>query len=351
MSSKTLIAALCAGAALSATAFAATTFAATPMAKPDGDMQKVLDAQASLKPKPIETLTPAQARMQPSPADGAKLVIKQKGMDPNDPMGVTTKDIQVQGGDGMIPARVYIADDADKTKPLPIVVYYHGGGFVIATNDTYDASPRAIAKATKAIVIAVEYRKAPENKFPAAYDDAFAAYKWALDHGKELGGSSTVAVMGESAGGALALATSIKARDEKLPLPAREVLVYPIGGTNMATPSYTENANAKPLNKPMMMWFTKYTIKGPGDKTDPRLDAIGKADLRGLPPTTIVLAQIDPLRSDGEMLGDKLKKAGVDVHTKTYDGVTHEFFGMGAVVGKAKDAEGFVSDDLKSSLY
>ncbi len=335
---------------LTGVALAAATYAATP-AKPDGDMQKVLDAQASLKPKPIETLTPAQARLQPSPADGARLVIKQQGKDPNDTMGVATQDIQVQGGAGMIPARVYISTDADHSKPLPIVVYYHGGGFVIATNDTYDASPRAIAKATKAIVISVEYRKAPENKFPAAYDDAFAAYKWALEHGKDLGGSQTVAVMGESAGGALALATAIKARDEHLPLPAREVLVYPIGGTNMATPSYTENATAKPLNKAMMMWFTKYTIKGPADKADPRLDAIGKADLHGLPPTTIVLAQIDPLRSDGEMLGDKLKKAGVDVHTKTYDGVTHEFFGMGAVVVKAKDAEGFVSDDLKASLF
>lgn len=328
---------------------AAAGYAAQPMAKPNADMQAVLDAQASLHPKPIENLSPEEARKQPSPADGVKIVMQKKGMNPSDPMGVDTKDIMVDGGAGQIPARLYWPHGADMSKPLPVVLYFHGGGFVIATIDTYDSSPRAIAKAANAIVISVEYRKAPEHKFPAAFDDAFASYKWTLANAKSFNGDpSKVAVMGESAGGALALATSIKARDSHLPLPVREVLVYPVAGVNMNTPSYIENANAKPLNKAMMGWFVKYLIKTPADKQDPRLS--GKAVLTGLEPTTIILDQIDPLRSEGEGLRDHLKAAKVDVSAKTYEGVTHEFFGMGAVVPAAKDAEGMVANDLKSSF-
>ncbi len=323
--------------------------AAQPMAKPNADMQAVLDAQASLHPKPIESLTPDEARKQPAPSDGVKIVMQKKGMNPNDPMGVATKDIMVDGGEGQIPARVYWPQGADMSKPLPVVLYFHGGGFVIATIDTYDASPRAIAKSANAVVISVEYRKAPEHKFPAAFDDAFAAYKWTLANaGSVHGDPHKVAVMGESAGGALALATSIKARDSHMPLPVREVLVYPVAGVDMNTPSYIENAKAKPLNKAMMGWFVKYLINSPADKMDPRLS--GKVALNGLEPTTVILDQIDPLRSEGEGLRDHLKAAGVEVSAKTYEGVTHEFFGMGAVVPAAKDAEDMVANDLKGSF-
>ncbi len=128
----------------------------------------------------------------------------------------------------------------------------------------------------------------------------------------------------------------------------REVLVYPVAGVDMTTPSYMENAHAKPLNKAMMAWFVKYLIRSPADKQDPRLS--GKVVLTGLEPTTVILDQIDPLRSEGEGLRDHLKSAGVDVSAKTYEGVTHEFFGMGAVVPAAKDAEGMVADDLKASF-
>ena len=213
----THLAAILATTCLSASAFASD--AAQPMARPNADMQVVLDAQASLHPKPIESLTPAEARKQPAPSDGVKIVMQKKGMNPADPMGVETKDIMVDGGDGQIPARLYWPKGADMSTPLPVVLYFHGGGFVIATIDTYDASPRAIAKAANAIVISVEYRKAPEHKFPAAFDDAFAAYKWTLANARTFhGDSSKIAIMGESAGGALALATSIKARDGHMPL-------------------------------------------------------------------------------------------------------------------------------------
>ena len=321
------------------------------MAKPNSEMQAVLDAQASLHPKPIETLSAEEARLQPSPADGAKLVMQQKGLDPNDPMGVKTTDVTYTASSGNLAARLYWPKDIGSDEKLPVVLYFHGGGFVIADLNTYDPTPRAMAKMAHALVISIEYSHAPEYKFPAAQNDAFEAYKWALANARKYGGDSKrIAVMGESAGGALALATSVAARDAGIQAPVRQVLVYPVAGVDMNTPSYKENANAKPLNKAMMSWFVEKFIRTEADKQDPRLDAIGKADLHHLPPTTIVLAQIDPLRSDGEMLGDKLRESGVDVDNRTFDGVTHEFFGMGAVVAEAKEAETYAAEALKSSF-
>ena len=322
-----------------------------PIEHADKDMKAVLDALASLKPKPIDTLSPDEARKQPSPADGAKLVMKNTGKDPLDSMGVTTRDITYSGAEGDLPARIYKPEGVSANDKLPVVVYYHGGGWVIADLDTYDASPRAIAKGANAIVVSVHYRQAPEHKFPAAHEDAVAAYKWVLKNAESFGGDAKrVAVMGESAGGNLAINVAIAAREQKLQMPAHQVLVYPVAGTDMTTASYKENAYAKPLNKAMMEWFVKHVIRTDKDKQDPRLDLIGYADLHGLPPATVITDQIDPLRSEGQTLADKLKQAGVEVNAKNYDGVTHEFFGMGAVVAKAKDAEALVSKDLKTAF-
>lgn len=327
----------------------------TNVMKADSDMMAVVNAHATLNPKPIETLSAVEARKQPSAADAVKTVLTQKGKPTFDAMGVTTQDTMVAGGAGQIPARIYFPEDAAKKKQdgkmLPVVVYYHGGGFVIATNDTYDSSARAIAKMADAIVVAVEYRKAPEAKFPAQQDDAFAAYKWVLANAGSFGGDmKNVALLGESAGGNLAINTSIAARDAGIQLPKSQVLVYPMAGTDFNTPSYKDSANAKPLNKAMMEWFYKNAVKTPADMQDPRLAIYEKANLKGLEPTTIITAEIDPLRSDGQMLAEKLKKADVKVDSKTYEGVTHEFFGMGAVVGDAKDAEKLAADNLDDSF-
>jgi acetyl esterase/lipase len=140
------------------------------------------------------------------------------------------------------------------------------------------------------------------------------------------------------------------ARDNNVQMPVYEALIYPVAGTDMTTESYQQNADAKPLNKPMMGWFVKYLINDDEDLQDPRLNIVGKADLQGLPPTTVITDEIDPLRSEGEDLAAKLKEAGVKVDAKTYSGVTHEFFGMGLVVSKAKDAESRVNSDLKSAF-
>ena len=319
-----------------------------PMAKPDSDMQAVLDQLAALHGKPIETLSAVEARKQPTPTDAVKALLVKMGKPTTPPPGVTTVDRMVAGAAGQIKARVYTPSAG--TKPFPVIVYYHGGGFVIATIDTYDGGARALSMMAKAIVISVEYRKAPENKFPAAHDDAFAAYKWAMMHAKEIGGDSTrMALAGESAGGNLAVATAMAVRDAKLPMPKYILAVYPVAQPDTETASYKENAAAKPLNRPMMEWFFKQYGRTPADGKDPRIDLAG-ADLKGLPPVMIINAQIDPLRTDGEMLERKLKAAGVTVERKVYPGVTHEFFGMGAVVAKAKDAETMGASALADAL-
>ena len=222
---------------------------------------------------------------------------------------------------------------------------------MIAPIDTYDASARAMAEQVGAVLVALEYRKGPEHKFPAAHDDAFAAYQWVLKNAASIKGDpARVALVGESAGGNLACNVAIMARDRKLTMPKAQVLVYPVAGADMNTPSYQKNAAAKPLDKPMMAWFAKNYFRTPADGQDPRISLYAKANLKGLPPTTIITAELDPLMSDGQRLADKLKAAGVSVKMQNYDGVTHEFFGMGAVLPEARQAQGLAADQLKSAL-
>ncbi len=317
--------------------------------QPTADMAAVLAAQADLGAKPVEDLTPAQARMNPSIADAVLRVEQQRGMSAA-PMPARVEDIQVQGAAGLLPARVYRPAMA-MPGPLPIIVYFHGGGWVISTIDTYDSSARALANGGGAVVVSVEYRKGPEDRFPAAHDDAIAAYRFVLQHAAPLGGDERhVAVAGESAGGNLAFNVALAARDQKLPMPVHQLLVYPVASTDLTAPSVQENAQAKPLSRAALEWFIKYYGRGPQDVADTLLNLLGVSDLQGLPPTTIILAQIDPLRSGGETLGDRLRTGGVPEETRLYPGVTHEFFGTGAVVPEGKAAVEFASERLKQSF-
>jgi len=322
------------------------------MDRADGDMKRVLQALQDLGGKPIETLTPTEARQQPTPADAVMKVLRDKGKDPQkliDKMEVTTQNVSYPTAMGMQPARVYAPEDRDDG-PLPVIVYYHGGGFVIADLSTYDATPRAMAKLVNAVVVSVEYRHAPENKFPAAHDDAVAAYKWVLTNAATWGGDPTrIAVMGESAGGSLAANVAIAARDQELRLPLHMALIYPVAGNDTNTRSYQDNINAKPLNKAMMEWFFNQTVSSEEDKKDPRLNLLA-ANLMHLPEATIITADIDPLRSDGKNLYDALISAGVNSEYKNYEGVTHEFFGMAFVVSDAKAAQKFVAGQLKDAF-
>lgn len=315
---------------------------------PAADMQAVLAAHAALMPKPIEALTPVQARIQPSAADATMKRMRQLGMSTAPDPAVTTRDL-AYGSDPMQFARIYRPAAAPRG-PLPVIVYYHGGGWVIADVNTYDAAPRLIAQLLNAIVVSVEYRKAPEAKFPAQHDDAAAAYRWTLDNAASWGGDpGRMALAGESAGGNLAVATAIHARDNRLPEPRAILSVYPIADSRATLPSRRDSANAKPLNAAMLDWFGYYYSSTPDDKRDPRLDLVN-ANLRGLPPVTIVNAQIDPLRSDGENLASALKAAGNRVDQRTFRGVTHEFFGMGKVARGAHDAEMWAFDRLRPTL-
>lgn len=319
-----------------------------PMAQPDAQMKAVLDQLAALNGKPIETLTAAEARQQPTPTDAVKALMKQQGKSTAPNPAVTSVDRNLTLSTGSIPARVYTP--ASGTAPFPVIVYYHGGGWVIANKDVYDGGARALSKLVGAVVVSIDYRQGPEHKFPAAHDDAYAAYQWTLANAASIEGDpKKIAVAGESAGGGLAVATAIMARDKKVQMPVSIVSVYPIAGTDTTTPSYVENANAKPLNRAMMSWFLDNYLNGPADRANPRVNLVA-ADLAGLPPTTIINAQIDPLRSDGELLAQKLRAAGVTTDQKTYDGVTHEFFGMGAVVDKAMAAEQMAADALKKGF-
>ncbi len=229
-------------------------------------------------------------------------------------------------------------------------MYYHGGGFVIADTKTYEASPRALAKGANAIMVSIDYHQAPEHKFPAAPNDAYAAYTWVLDHAKEINGdASRVAVGGESAGGNLATVVSLMARDKKAKIPVHQLLVYPVVDNNMETPSYKANAQAKPLNKPMMGWFFKHYATAQ-DGTNPYAVPMKAASLKGLPPATVITAEIDPLRSEGKAYADRLKSEGVAVTYHDFPGVTHEFFGMAAVVPDAKKAQGIAIDALNKAF-
>ena len=311
------------------------------------EMQVVIEKLASLGGKPIETLDAKEARMQPTPADAVMAVMKDHNMTMPpalcDTMG---KDIPVTGGTTHV--RIYTPKDTAST--YPVIVYYHGGGWVIASVEVYNASAQGLCEQAKAIVVSVEYPQGPEHKFPAAHNACFDAYQWVLKNASSMkGDTSKVAVVGESAGGNLAAAVSMMARDKKVKIPVCEVLVYPIANNDTASESYTKYAEAKPLNKPMMVWFFKNELSSFAQSADPRVSLV-KANLKGLPPTLIIGAELDPLQTEGKLLSDKLKAANVNTDYKLYDGVTHEFFGMAAVVPQAKDAQALAVSKLKSAF-
>ena len=314
----------------------------------DLQMQAVLNELATLGGKPIESLTPVEARRQPTPADAVASLLKKRGK-PAAPLAVgTVGDHTITGPAGPIAIRVYTPAGQG---PWPVLLYIHGGGWVIASIDTYDASARALTNAVQAVVVSAHYRQAPEHKFPAAHEDTFAAYRWTLENAASIGGDPRrVAVAGESAGGNLAAGIAIRARDEQVQTPLHQLLIYPVADAAMATPSYGEHAMAKPLNKAMMAWFFRHVVRRPADVDDARISLMKTTNLAGLAPATIINAEIDPLRSEGEMFAEQLRTAGVPVRQRTFAGVTHEFFGMGAIVDTANSAVAFAAEGLKKAF-
>lgn len=315
--------------------------------KPNAQMQAVLDKLGTLNGKPIESLSPGESRKQPSPADAVMAILKERKKDAPEKVG-KVEDITLELSSGDIKGRIY---KPEGDGPFPIILYTHGGGWVIADMDTYYSSPRALANGVGAMVVSIQYRQAPEHKFPAAHQDAYGAYQWILKNGHRWGGNTkNVAVVGESAGGNMAASVCIMAQAERIQMPVHQVLIYPVADTVMDTPSYLENANAKPLNAAMMKWFANHTFAKKEDAGDHRVALLRAKSLRRLPSATVITAQIDPLRSEGQALAKKFATDDVEVAYRNYHGVTHEFFGMGAVVDEAKQANTFVSNNLKAAF-
>jgi len=316
----------------------------------DDDQIAVAKAHDALEPQAIEKLTPQEARRQPTPADAVKKVLEQQNRSAVPEAlvpGVTTRELTVDGATGPLAATLYTPAGQG---PFPVVLYFHGGGWVIANRQVYDGGARGLAAAAQAMVLSVDYRLAPEHKFPAAWDDALAAYRWLIENAASLGGdASRLALAGESAGGNLAVATAIAARDAGLSAPRHVLSVYPVTQTSRNTESYLENAIAKPLNRAMMDWFFTHVTRSEQDLDDPRLSLVD-APLAGLAPVTIVNARLDPLRSDGARLESALIDAGVEIARKEYEGVAHEFFGAAAVLEKARDAQAFAGERLRRSF-
>ena len=334
---------------VTAVVIAAVAVVAQTPPRPDPQMQAVLDQLAKLGPKPIEKLSPEEARKQPSPADAVMALLKSQGKSTAPEPVAKVEDKTFPGPAMAVPIRIYTPTGSG---PFPVILFIHGGGWVIANLDTYDASARALTNAAQAVVVSTHYRQAPEHKFPAAHDDTWAAYEWVLKNAKSFNGdATTVAVAGESAGGNMAAAIAIAARDRKVQMPTHQLLIYPVANHAFDTPSYQENAVAKPLGKAGMQWFFGHYLKSDADGANPRVSILRATNLKGVPPATVITAQIDPLRSEGEMYAKKLQDAGVKVHYQNFDGVTHEFFGMAAVVDKAKQAVQLAGSQLKSSFH
>jgi acetyl esterase len=306
---------------------------ATSQSTPNSRMQAVLDQLAALGAKPIETLTVAQARTQPTPADAVKALLIKEGKSTAPEAVGSVVETTFPGPAGPVPISIYTPSGAG---PFPVALYIHGGGWVIADRKVYDSSARALTNAAATIIVSTDYRLAPENKFPAAHDDTFAAYQWVRANARQFNGDpARVAVVGESAGGNMAASIALRARDQGVTLPQYQVLIYPVTNYAFDTPSQLGNPAASPLGAKALPWFYERYLTSPTDGANPVFSVL-RADLKGLPAATVITADIDPLRSEGAAYAQKLVAAGVKVDFRNYTGVTHEFFGTGAAVDDAK---------------
>ncbi len=232
-------------------------------------------------------------------------------------------DRRIPGPGGELPVRIYTPEGKG---PFPVCVHFHGGGWVIGDLDTHDAQCRDLCNLAGCIVVAVDYRLAPEHRFPAAAEDCYAATTWVAANAAAIGGRpDRIAVAGDSAGGNLAAVVSQMARDRKGPKLALQVLVYPVTDTAFDTPSYRENAEGYLLTRASMEWFWDHYCP-PAERKNPYAAPARAKDLAGLPPALVLTAEFDPLRDEGERYAERLRAAGVSVECIRYDGLLHGFF-------------------------
>ncbi|MGW0660881.1 alpha/beta hydrolase [Streptodolium elevatio] len=261
------------------------------------------------------------------------------------------RDLAVPGPGGDIPVRVYRPDGSAPADVLPVVVFCHGGGWVLCSVDTYDSSVRALANATGAVFVSVDYRLAPETRFPGAAEDAYAAYVWARANAAEIGGDpARVAVAGDSAGGNLAAAVALMARDRGVAQPTFQLLLYPVLDHRRATESYRENAEGYFLTAAQLAWFWTQYIGPDGDPAHPYASPGTADDLSGLAPAFVVAPALDPLRDEGVAYARRLAEAGVVASYGVYEGMFHGAIGMGALVPTAATAFAEATEALRKAL-
>ncbi|MDO5623068.1 MAG: alpha/beta hydrolase [Pseudomonadota bacterium] len=286
----------------------------------DQHLAAVLQMMAASGAKPIHESTPEESR-------ASYLALTAGSLTPEQRVPVAdTQDITVPGAAGAIPARIYRPQAAG---PRPTVAYFHGGGYVIGDLATHDNMCREICRGAQAVVVSVAYRLAPEHPFPDGIDDAVAATKWIVAHAGELGGNSTVAVAGDSAGGNFAAVVAQQLRDAGLPL-AAQFLIYPaVDHAAAVYPSIEQNAKGYFLERDTMAWFIHHYLGGHTDTMDPRLAPLQAQSLAHLPPAVVVTAEFDPLRDQGAAYAQALRAAGGQAELIEGPGMIHGFFDMG----------------------
>ena len=251
----------------------------------------------------------------------------------------------IPGPGGEIPVRIYTPNGEG---PFPALVYYHGGGWVIGNLETVDVPCRLLANRANCVVVSVDYRLAPEHKFPAAADDSYAAAKWVVENADSIQvDAESVAIGGDSAGGNLAAVVALMARDKGEISLAYQMLVYPVTNHSYATESYTENADGYLLTKDSMVWFWNHYLRNEEDGKNPYASPLQAEDLSGLPPALVLTGEFDPLRDEGEAYAERLREAGVQVEAKRYDGMIHGYFWMPGVLEQGRQSIEHAAKALK----
>jgi acetyl esterase len=306
----------------------------------DSQVKTLLDQIASLGGPPIQELgvTGARALLEGFAAVGGP------------PTHVASvEDRTFAGPSGEVPVRIYRPTDA--TGPQPVVVWFHGGGWVIGSIDGGDLTCRNLAAHAGVVVVSVGYRLAPEHPYPGGLDDCYAALVWVTATAGDLGvDPRRVAVGGDSAGGNLAAVVALLARDRGGPEVRFQLLVYPVTDALMTYPSVRDNGQGYMLTDDSMKWFVELYLGERGDPKDPLVSPLYADDLSGLPPALVITAEFDPLRDEGEAYGARLQQAQVAATVSRYDGMIHGFFGMGAIVEAARPATAEAADALRRAL-
>jgi acetyl esterase len=303
------------------------------------EIRALLDQQAASGRPPLHRQSVAQARAFHT-GDAAALNGEAAPV-------AAAADRAVPGPGGDLPVRVYTPEGE---APFPIVVFFHGGGWVVGTLDSYDPLCRALAAAVPAVVVSVDYRLAPEHRWPAAAEDAYAATLWASRHAAELGGAQhRLAVAGDSAGGNLAAVVALGARDRGGPAIAFQLLVYPALDAAGDTGSWRDYADGFYLTAAGMRWYWDHYLGG-ADGAAPDASPLRAAFLGGLPPALVVTADHDVLRDEGEAYAARLGEAGVAADVRRVEGVVHGFFRWRAVTGAADAALQESAAALRSAL-